>query len=309
MSPAASTARRAGRAVVSFAPAAALLVALVIAWEVWVEVRDTPPFVLPAPSQVWQAFLETRGVLGGHVMTTAVEAVLGLALGASLGVALAVVIAASTLARRVLYPIVVASQTIPMIIMAPLLVLWFGFGLTPKVVVVALITFFPVTIATVGGLSGADPELIDLLRSMGASPTTILRHVLVPAAVPAFFDGLRIASAYTVAGAVIAEWTGAERGLGIFISRSQASFRVDQVFVGVAVVALLSTALFLAIGALSRLASPWRYAANRQPSPTIPTLPPPTESSKRDRPHHNHHPPDDHARDRREWRTRPRRMR
>jgi ABC-type nitrate/sulfonate/bicarbonate transport system permease component len=250
---------------VSYLPAAALLVALVAAWEVWVAVRDTPTYVLPAPSAIWRAFLDSRDLLGEHVLTTTYEAVIGLAVGAAAGVALAVVIAGSALARRVLYPIVVASQTVPMIIMAPLLVLWFGFGLTPKVVVVALITFFPVTIATVGGFLGADPELIDLLRSMGAGRFTVLREVLVPNATPAFFDGLRIAAAYTVAGAVIAEWTGAEKGLGIFISRSQASFRVDQVFVAVAIVALLSTVLFVVLGALARLAAPWRYADRGRP--------------------------------------------
>jgi ABC-type nitrate/sulfonate/bicarbonate transport system permease component len=172
---------------------------------------------------------------------------------------LALIVATWPLARRVLYPVLVASQTVPMIILAPLLVLWFGFGLVPKVVVVALITFFPVVIATVGGLLGADPELIDLVRSMGGHRADILRHVVVPSAVASFFDGLRIAATYTVAGAVIAEWTGAQNGLGIYITRSQASFRVDQVFVAVAIVALLSTALFGLIGVLSRLASPWRY--------------------------------------------------
>jgi ABC-type nitrate/sulfonate/bicarbonate transport system permease component len=114
-------------------------------------------------------------------------------------------------------------------------------------------------VATVGGLLGADPELIELVRSMGGSRADVLRHVVVPSAVAAFFDGLRIAATYTVAGAVIAEWTGARNGLGIYITRSQASFRVDQVFVAVAIVALLSTALFTFLGVLSRLASPWRY--------------------------------------------------
>ena len=240
-------------------PPAVLLAAGVGFWELWVNVRDVPPYVLPAPSQIWRAGLDSRGILGDHVATTAYEAVLGLGCGAVLGVALALVVSGWSLARRVLYPVLVASQTIPMIVMAPLLVLWFGFGLTPKVVVVALITFFPVAIATAGGLTGSDPELIDLVRSMGATRMHVLRHVLVPNSVPALFDGLRIASAYTVAGAVVAEWTGAEKGLGIFLSRSQASFRVDQVFVAVVIVASLSTILFVVIGVLARVASPWRY--------------------------------------------------
>lgn len=259
MSAPAAAIRRAGVAVIAFLPAGLLLAAGVAFWEAWAAIRDTPPYVLPAPSRIWRAFLDSHDLLGEHTLTTINEAVIGLLAGAAIGVLLAVVIAGFPLARRVLYPIVVASQTVPMIIMAPLLVLWFGFGLTPKIVVVALITFFPVAISTVGGLLGADQDLIDLLRSMGASRRDILRHVLIPNAVPAFFDGLRIASAYTIAGAVIAEWTGAEKGLGIFISRSQASFRVDQVFVAVAIVALLSMVLFVLLGALAWLASPWRY--------------------------------------------------
>lgn len=251
--------RRAIEAITRFLPAALLLGGLLVGWELWVAIRGTEPFVLPAPSRVWRAFLDNRHLLDEHTVTTMYEAVLGLVAGAAAGVVLAVVTASVPLARRVLYPLVVASQTVPMIILAPLLVLWFGFGLTPKVVVVALITFFPVAISTVGGLMGADRDLVDLFRSMGASRRDVLRHVLVPHAIPSFFDGLRIATAYSVAGAVIAEWTGAEKGLGIFISRSQASFRVDQIFVAITIVALLSTALFVAVGGLARLASPWRY--------------------------------------------------
>lgn len=243
------------------APALLVLASAVAGWELWVRLRDTPDYVLPAPSRIWTAFVADRALLADHALTTILEAVLGLAAGAACGVAIAVVIAASPLARRVLQPIVVASQTVPMVILAPLLVLWFGFGLTPKVVVVALVTFFPVVVATVGGLTGVDHELVELSRSMGASRRAILRHVRVPHAVPAVFDGLRIAAAYTIAAAVIGEWTGASKGLGIYISRSQASFRVDQVFVAVGIVAVLSTILFLVIGSLARLASPWRRAA------------------------------------------------
>lgn len=258
--------QRAVRRAVDLLPALALLVAAVGIWEIWVRVNDTPDYVLPPPTQIWTAFIDDRGLLGHHITSTLWEAILGLTVGTVIGVGLAVVIAGSALARRVLYPIVVASQTVPMIILAPLLVLWFGFGLTPKVVVVALVTFFPVTIATVGGLTGADPDYVDLLRSMGARRRDVLRHVLVPHALPSLFDGLRIAATYTIAAAVIAEWTGASRGLGIYISRSQASFRVDQVFVAVAIVALLSTALFVVIGMLSRAASPWRYAHDTTPT-------------------------------------------
>lgn len=255
-----------GRRTLDIVPSLAVIGAGAAFWEVWVRARDTPDYVLPPPSQIWDAFVADRGLLGHHLVPTVIEAALGLAAGTAAGVVLAVLIASSTLARRVLGPILVASQTIPMIILAPLLALWFGFGLTPKVVVVALITFFPVAIATAGGLAGAPPEQVELIRSMGATRADVLRRVRVPNALPALFDGLRIAAAYTVAGAVIAEWTGASKGLGIYISRSQASFRVDQVFVAVVIVALLSTALSLLIGGLARLACPW-YFQRRSLSP------------------------------------------
>ncbi len=242
-----------------YAPATALLVALIAGWEAWVRVFDTKPYILPAPSRIWWTFLDVRGLLPGHIRTTMTEAVLGLVYGAGIGAALAALIASVPLARRVLYPILVVSQTIPMVVLAPLLIAWFGFGMTPKVVVVALIAFFPVVVSTADGLTGADPEMVGLVRSMGANRLQVMRYVLFPSALPAFFAGLKIAAAYAVVGAVIGEWVGASSGLGLFITRSQRSFRVDQIFVAVVVVALSSIALFAAVHLLARLASPWTY--------------------------------------------------
>jgi ABC-type nitrate/sulfonate/bicarbonate transport system permease component len=151
-----------------------------------------------------------------------------------------------------------------MIVLAPLLVLWFGFGMTAKVVVVALIVFFPVAVSTSAGLASVEPEALQLVTTMGASLSQRLRLVLVPAALPAFFAGLRISAAYAVAGAVVGEWVGASAGLGIYISRSQASFRVDQVFVAVAVIAILSMVLFALVHLMARLASPWVTVVERE---------------------------------------------
>jgi ABC-type nitrate/sulfonate/bicarbonate transport system permease component len=258
-----------GRLLRVYLPPLALLVGLVVAWELWVVVRDTPAYRLPAPSAVWSALVDGRQVLPRHAATTTFEAVAGLAFGAVAGVAVAVTVHVVPLVRRLLYPLLVGSQTIPMIVMAPLLVLWLGFGYTPKIVVVALIVFFPVAISTAAGLEGADRELSDLVRSMGGSSSQVMHHVLAPAAVPAFFAGLRISAAYAVAGAVVGEWVGAENGLGIYITRSQASFRVDQVFAAVAVIALLSLVLFGLVHLAARLASPWLYLPDerRTPSP------------------------------------------
>ncbi len=242
-----------------------LVIALLTAWQLWVSVGHVAAYLLPAPSRIAGAFVSSRGLLAGHVMTTSVEALLGLLAGAGAGVLLAVAIASVGLLRRVLYPLLVASQTIPMVVLAPLLVLWFGYGLTPKVVVVALIVFFPVVVSTVTGLAGADHELVDLVRSMGASRRQVLRTVLFPAAVPAFFAGLQISSAYAVAGAVIGEWVGAQSGLGVFIDRARASYAVDRIFVAVVVVAALSMLLFGLVSLAARMASPWRYVTGARP--------------------------------------------
>jgi len=255
-----------GERFIEYLPPALLLAALVLGWEAWVRVFDTKPYVLPAPSRVWKAFLEIRGTLPAHIRTTMAEALLGLFFACAVGVVLAAVIALVPLVRRVLYPILVASQTIPMVVLAPLLIIWFGFGMTPKVVVVALYGFFPITVATVDGLVSADREMVGLVRSMGAGRLAVLRYVLIPSALPSFFAGLKIAAAYAVLGAVIGEWVGAESGLGLFITRAQTSFRVDRVFVAVFIIALVSMALFAAVHIAARLATPWVYAGRSEES-------------------------------------------
>lgn len=238
----------------------AVLALTVPAWELAVRWLHIRPYILPAPSAIWSAFLHTRGTLPGHTVTTLREAVLGIAYGAGVGVALATLLATVPFLRRTLYPILVASQTIPMIVLAPILIIWFGFGETPKVVLVALWTFFPVAVAMTDGLLNADRELIDLVRSMGGGRLQILRIVLVPSALPALFAGLKISATYAVAAAVIAEYMGAQSGLGLYISRSSASFRTDQIFVAIGIIALASMALFATMHLLARIATPWVYA-------------------------------------------------
>ncbi len=249
-----------GGAAWEYAPALVLLAALVGVWELFVQVLDTRPYILPAPSAIWAALLDKGHLLPNHIQATALEAILGLLAAAAGGVLLAVVLSSIPLARRVLYPIIVTSQTVPAIVLAPLLMVWVGIGLESKLIVVALVGFFPIVVSTVDGLASADRDMVALVRSMGASRFDELRHVLIPSAIPGFFAGLKIAAAYSVIGAVIAEWVAAKEGLGIFIIRSQASFRIDQIFVAIGVIALLSIALFVAVHLLARVASPWKYA-------------------------------------------------
>lgn len=255
---------RAVRAVGTFLPAAVLLALLVLGWEAYVRIEGVRPYMVPAPSAVWQAFLDTREGLPGHTWTTAVEALIGLAVGSAAGVAIAVPVASIGIVRRVLYPLLIASQTIPVFVLAPIFVVWFGLGITPKVMVVALFAVFPVAVSTVDALTRADRELVDLVRSMGGSRWQVLRTVRIPSAIPGFFSGFKIAAAYAVVGAVIGELVGAREGLGLYISRSQRAFQTDQVFVGIAVVSLLSLLLFGAAQLAARLATPWLYASTTE---------------------------------------------
>lgn len=240
-----------------------VLVVLLVAWEVGVAVFDVAPYLLPAPTEVWAAFLDLAPDLADDLLATVTTALLGLVLALVVGVLLAVAIATVPLVRRALYPLVVVSQSIPMIVLAPVLIVWLGFGQTPRVLVVALVAFFPIVVSTVEGLDRAEADRIDLVRSMGGDRWAELRHVRLPGAVPSTMAGLQIAATYAMVGAVIAEWMGAQSGIGLLLTRSQASFRMDQVFVGVALVALISVALFLATRGLSRVVTPWTRVEDR----------------------------------------------
>ena len=217
-------------------------------WQVWVSVRHIEPFVLPTPARIVRAGWQSASLLPHHVWATVVASMAGLVAGAVAGVVLAVLIVRVRVIRQVLYPLLVVSQTIPMVVLAPLLIIWFGFGLTPRIVVVALIVFFPVLVSIVTAIDQADADLIDLVRSMGAAPRQVLRLILLPSAVPAFFSGLRIAAAYTVGGAVIAEFVNPNGGgLGVFITRSRQAYAVDRIFVAVVIIGLLTALLFAAV--------------------------------------------------------------
>jgi ABC-type nitrate/sulfonate/bicarbonate transport system permease component len=247
-----------------YGPAVALLGLALLAWEATVRALEVPVYLVPAPSRIAGAAYEVRGSLPGHLGTTVLEAAIGLALAAVAGVALAALMAGVPLVRRVLYPLLVVSQNVPLVVIAPLIVIWFGFGMLPKVLVVIVVGFFPIAVNTVEGLRAADPGMIELVRSLGGSRWQALRLVRLPAALPAFFSGLKISATYAILGAVIGEWVGASSGLGLFITRAQASFRTDRVFVAVVVIAAVSIAFFALAEALARLMLPWRYAQHSE---------------------------------------------
>jgi ABC-type nitrate/sulfonate/bicarbonate transport system permease component len=241
-------------------PPLVLVGAVLLGWEIAVRLLDTPDYVLPAPSEVIDALAGNVTTIAGHAWSTLATAVIGLLVGTALGVGLAGAMTASARLRAALYPLVVVSQSIPMVVLAPLFVVWFGFGLLPRVLVVALVAFFPVAVATVSGLASTDRDQVDLVRAMGGSRRDLARHVLIPGALPSLFTGLTVAASYAMFGAVVGEWIGASSGLGLYLERSRASFATDQMFAAVLVIALVSVALVGLVFLLRRLALPWQVA-------------------------------------------------
>lgn len=245
-------------------PPLLLIGAALLTWQVGAARSGLPAFVLPAPSQVLQAAWETRATLLGALAATLLETALGLLLAVLLGVALAALMDFSSFMRRALYPLLVASQTVPILAIAPLLIIWFGYGLLPKVLVVVLVCFFPLAINTADGLASADPDYVALLRAMGATRQQIWRVVRLPAALPAFFSGLRVAVTYSVVGAIIGEWVGGSQGLGLYLLRSKNALATDQVFAAIAVTAIVSIGLYVLALWAERLALPWYFSAQRR---------------------------------------------
>ena len=238
-------------------PAAVVVVVLLLLWEIVVRVNDVDPTILPAPSRILEQGWVHRDELWDNTIPTLRATVLGFALATVVALLLATAMDFSPLVRRSLYPLLVVSQTLPLIAIAPLFIIWFGFDLLPKVLIVALVTFFPLTVSTLTGFAASDPELTRLLRSMGASPSARFRLLRVPTAAPYFFSGLRIAITYAVVAAIFAEYAGAERGLGIYMALQKNSARTDLVLAAVAVSAALSVALFALTFLVERATIPW----------------------------------------------------
>lgn len=251
------------RRALALVPPLAILAAGLAAWQLYAALSGIGNDVLPPPSRVLSVTWDNRGDLWANTLPTLRATLLGFALSLAVGFALAVLVDASAHARRALLPLLVTSQTLPIVAIAPLMVLWFGFDLTPKVLLVALVTFFPITIAFTEGFAASDPEAEALLRSMGASRARVFRTVRFPSSLPFFFAGLRIAITYAVVAAIFAEYAGASAGLGIYMENAKNSFRTDLVLAAVLVTSALTLALFALTYAVERIAIPW-YRLSRQ---------------------------------------------
>lgn len=232
---------------------------LLLVWELVVRVGLVPNFLLPSPTQVLEALVRDAGILAQHAATTLLEAAIGLAIGVLVGFVVAVLMDRFEPVYLALDPIITVSQTIPTVAIAPLLVLWFGYGLAPKVVLIVITTFFPVTVSLVGGFRSVDPDLIDLMRTMNATPSQIFFKVKLPAAMGELFSGLRISATYAIVGAVIAEWLGGFSGLGVYMTRVRKSFGYDSMFAVIALTSLLSLLLMKGVDLLERACIPWKH--------------------------------------------------
>jgi len=244
-------------------PPLVILALAVLAWAALSEGSGLSTFILPSPVDVVRAGWETRGLLLPALGTTMVETAVGLTISVALGAAIAAAIDLSSFLRRALYPLLVASQTVQVLAIAPLLIIWFGFGMTSKVFIVVLICFFPLTLSMADGLASADPDLVALFRAMGARRGQIWRMIRLPAALPAFFSGLKIAVTYSVVGATMGEWVGGTQGLGLYMLRSKNALATDQVFVAILVTSAVSIGLFLLVYLIERWALPWYYTVQR----------------------------------------------
>jgi putative riboflavin transport system permease protein len=231
-------------------PVVAAFVAFVIAWQVIVVVSGLRPYILPGPDLVAGRFVGAwlDGTFWPHFATTMVEIALGFVVGATLALAVGYALARSTLFERLASPYLVAAQAIPILVLAPLLVFWFGSGLLSKVIICALIVFFPVAIATMVGIRSVDPRLIELGRSLRATPRQILATIEVPAALPSIFGGLRVGVTLAVVGAVVGEWAGASKGLAVLINLARGSlFDTPLMFATLVTIALIGIVLYLIV--------------------------------------------------------------
>jgi putative hydroxymethylpyrimidine transport system permease protein len=243
-------------------PAISLLAIIFAGWELFCYYIDVAEYILPAPSAIIAAIYENFKLLLYHSGVTFAAVLPGLALAIFIAPLLTVLMNRFLFLKKAIYPLLVVSQAVPIFAVAPLILIWFGVGLLPKILIVALVCFFPLTINLVEGFGQVDPEAIDLMKTMQANNLLIMRSVHLPFTLPYFFSGLKIAATYSILGAIIGEWLAAKAGLGIFMLRAMHSFRTADLFAAIILVVFLSLTLFKLVELAGRLAMPWQRAEN-----------------------------------------------
>lgn len=245
-------------------PSITAVAALLIIWQLFCTTGLIPSYMLPSPIEVIQAFADELPLLLENSFITLQEAFIGLFLGVSVGFCAAVLMDTFDILYKAFYPLLIITQTIPSVAIAPLLVLWFGYEMTPKIVLIVISTFFPVTVGILDGFRNADKDAIGLLRSMGASRLQIFRYIKFPSALPQLFSGLRIAAAYSVVGAVISEWLGGFGGLGVYMTRVKKAFAFDKMFAVIFLISAISLALMALVGFAEKKSMPYRNTSKKE---------------------------------------------
>ncbi|MDR2965573.1 MAG: ABC transporter permease [Treponema sp.] len=238
------------------------IAAILVLWQLLSSGDLVPGYMLPSPLRVTQAFIADFRLLMFHLQRTLMEAMAGLVLAIAASFVLAITMDASRFLKQSLSPLLLLTQTMPTIAIAPLLILWMGYGVAPKIALVFLVCFFPMTIGLLGAFSNADNDAINLLRSMGATKRQIYQYIKLPQGLPAFFSGLKIAGAYSIVGAVIAEWLGGDAGLGVYMIRVRRSYSFDKMFAVILLTSILSLLLIKLITIIERAVMPYRRKEN-----------------------------------------------
>lgn len=240
-----------------------VIAVLLFIWQLACAFELVPGYMLPSPIEVVKAFISDFPLLMSHAKVTILEAVLGLVIGVLLGFGCAALMDSFPLVKKGLYPILVLTQTIPPVAIAPLLILWFSYGIAPKVILVVLVAFFPMAVGLLEGFQSVDEDMIRLLKSMDASRWQIFWHVKFPAALGEFFSGLKIAVAYSIVGAVIAEWLGGFSGLGVYMTRVKKSLSYDKMFAVIFFVSSISLILMALVKYIQYKAMPWEHTEDK----------------------------------------------
>lgn len=243
----------------SIYPAAAVI-SILLVWQVVSYMGLVPSFLLPSPVEVMQAFVEDFDLLMEHLKVTLMEAFWGLSIGILMGFFMAVFMDHFQGFCKAFYPLMVITQTIPTIAIAPLLVLWMGYDMAPKVTLIVIVTFFPVAVGLLEGFQSADRDTMNLLKSMGANPLQIFWHVKFPSSLGRFFAGVKIAVSYSVVGAVISEWIGGYQGLGVYMTRVRKSYAFDKMFAVIFLISALSLLLMWIVTKLQKRCMPWEHS-------------------------------------------------
>lgn len=231
---------------------------IVFLWWVITYVEAVPKFMLPSPQNVLISFFKEMPSLIEHSKISLTESFIGLALSVTTGVILAIIMDQSEFWKKTLYPVIVLTQTVPAIAMAPLLVLWMGYGMAPKIALIFITCFFPIVVNMLSGLMSVDKDIIRLFKSMGASELKILLWVKLPYSLESFFAGLKLAVSYAIVGAVIAEWLGGNGGLGVYMTRVRKSYAFDKMFAVIIFISILSLILIKLVDILQKKTMPWK---------------------------------------------------